>query len=555
MPELVADRIIIGRIATLSGASGLGWVEGIAIARGRVLATGRASEVEALIGSDTTVWRLPPDLAVTPSFTDAHIHLASAALGAEQPDLTGLDRDGVMRAIAAVHEERLAAGDADSWLLGHGWTFPALGAHPDAGWLDEAAPGRPVALWAHDHHSRWLSARAIQLAGLAARSDPPSGRIERDEDDRPTGLMYEAAASLVDASIPPATADDVDWAVGAYARTLAELGVTSVHDPGALAPDPGLRGGPVYYRQMALAGRLPLRVLASVREEQLERAIEMGFRSGRTIQGDERGRYRDGWLKLFSDGALGSRTAALLAPYERDDPAGPPPGGASGMPVRSFGQLADIAGRAAAAGIASQIHAIGDAAVRTVLDVIEGLPLVPGAMHRVEHAQLVDPADLPRFAALDIPASVQPSHLLSDASAMRGSWGRRAATAFPLAALAGSGALLPFGSDAPVEPADPWPGLAAAVCRRGPGWPESEAFHPEQVISLDRALRAACLDGPRSAHVDDQGHLDVGARADLLVLPAAIFDAAPDPDRLATTRPMATLLDGEVIHHGPDIDL
>ncbi len=555
MPDLVAERLIIGRIATLSGTSGFGWVEAIAVARGHIVAAGRASDVEAFAGRDTTVWRLPPSLAVTPSFTDAHLHLASAALGAEQPDLTGLDRDGVMGAIAAVHEERLAAGDADSWLLGHGWTFPALGAHPDAGWLDEAAPGRPVALWAHDHHSRWLSARAIQSAGLAARPDPPSGRIERDDDGRPTGVMYEAAAALVDAAIPPATLDDVDWAVGAYARGLAELGVTSVHDPGGLAPDPELRGGPVFYRQMAAAGRLPLRVMASVREEQLERAIEIGFRSGRAIEGDERGRYRDGWLKLFSDGALGSRTAALLAPYQPGDPAGAPPGGACGMPVRSFEQLADLAGRAAAAGIASEIHAIGDAAVRTVLDVITGLPVVPAAMHRVEHAQLVDPADLGRFAAHGIPASVQPSHLLSDAVAMRGSWGQRAATAFPLAVLAATGALLPFGTDAPVEPADPWPGLAAAVCRRGPGWPALDAFHPEQAIGLDRALRGACLDGPRSAHLDDQGHLGVGARADLLVLPAAIFDEPPDPDRLGTTRPMATLLDGEVVFRRPDFDL
>ncbi len=555
MPDLVAERLIIGRIATLGGTTGFGWVEAIAIGGGRIVAAGRAAEVEALAGLGTTFWRLPTDLAVMPSFTDAHIHLAAAALGAGQPDLTDLDRDGVVRAISRAHEERLATGDGDSWLLGHGWSFPALGAHPDAGWLDEAAPGRPVALWAHDHHSRWLSARAIALAGLAARPDSPSGRIERDDDGRPSGVMYEAAAGLVDAAIPPATADDVDWAVGAYARTLAELGVTSVHDPGGLAPDPQLRGGPVFYRHMAAAGRLPLRVMASVREEQLERAIEMRFRSGGTVEGDERGRYRDGWLKLFSDGALGSRTAALLAPYEPDDPAGAPPGGASGMPVRSFEQLADIAGRAAAAGIASEIHAIGDAAVRTVLDVIEGLPVVPGAMHRVEHAQLVDPADLGRFAALGIPASVQPSHLLSDASAMRGSWGRRAATAFPLAALAGTGALLPFGTDAPVEPADPWPGLAAAVYRRGPGWREADAFHPEQAIGLDRALRGACLDGPRSAHLGDQGHLAIGARADLMVLSAAIFDAESDPDRLATTRPTATLLDGEVIYRGADFDL
>jgi hypothetical protein len=294
--------------------------------------------------------------------------------------------------------------------------------------------------------------------------------------------------------------------------------------------------------------------MASVREEQLERAIEMGFRSGRGVEGDEHERYRDGWLKLFSDGSLGSRTAALLAPYEPDDPAGPPPGGPRGMPLRTFEELGAVARVAAAAGIACQIHAIGDGAVRTVLDVIEGLPAVPAAMHRVEHAQLVDGADIARFGRLGVPASMQPSHLLSDAAAMRGSWGARSASAFPLADLDRVGVLLPFGTDAPVESADPWRGIAAAVCRRGAGWTEDKAFHPEQAISLERALRAACLDGPRSGGIPDQGHLAAGARADLIVIPAALFGEPADPDVLAAIRPRATMLDGEVIHRAADFD-
>jgi predicted amidohydrolase YtcJ len=342
--------------------------------------------------------------------------------------------------------------------------------------------------------------------------------------------------------------------VGAYARGLVELGVTSVHDPGPLAPDPQLTGGPVHYRAMARGGHLPLRVMASVREEQLERAIEMGFRTGATVEGDERGRYRDGWLKLFSDGAVGSRTAALLAPYEGDDPAGPPPGGPSGMPLRSREQLLDIAVRAAEHGIASQIHAIGDAAVRTVLEVMVELPAVPPARHRVEHAQLIAPRDIERFALLGIAASVQPCHLLSDADVMRAAWGPRCATAFPLAALAAASTLLPFGTDAPVESPDPWRSLAAAVSRRGADWEVHRAFHPEQAIDLDQALRSASLDGPRSAGLEDQGHLGSGARADLLVVPADMFAAPDDPDVLAHTRPLATLLDGEVVYRAPAFD-
>ena len=396
----------------------------------------------------------------------------------------------------------------------------------------------------------------------------------------PTGILYEQAAGLVDAHTPVPDDRTLEAAITAYAGALARLGVTSVHDPGGVAPDPALRGGPTLFRSLAIAGRLPLRVHASVRAEQLERAIELGFRTGRdalspgtevpagrpsaTGPGREAlaGRYHDGWLKLFSDGALGSRTAALLEPYEADDPVGPPPGGPSGMPLLDAAELAALTARAAGAGIASQVHAIGDRAVRTALDVLARTPRVGGAWHRLEHAQLVHPADVPRFAALGVAASVQPCHLLSDAPAVRRAWGRRSAFAFPLADLDRAGTLLPFGTDAPVEPPDPWPGIAAAVTRRGPDWPTTQPFHPEQAVSLSRALRAACLDGPRSAGLGDQGHLGEGARADFLVLPGAAFEAAegegegtpPSTDQLAGLRPLLTVLDGQVVWRAVDLD-
>jgi predicted amidohydrolase YtcJ len=569
------DLIIVGRIATLTGHRGYGWAEALAVAGGRVLAAGSAVDVEPLAVARTRRWRLGTDLIVTPALCDAHLHLQAAAMAMSQPDLTGLDRAGVSAVIAAAHEERIARGDADGWLLGHGWSTTALGGHPEAAWLDEAAPGRPVALWAHDHHSRWLSSRAIQVAGLAAHPDPRAGRIGRDGEGRPTGILFEAAAGLVDEVIPAPAASDVDMAIGAYAVTLAALGVTSVHDPGGVAPDPVRRLGVWLYHDMARAGRLPLRVTGSIREDDLEAAIEVGFRSGSAgpwtddgLGGDGgpggdgepgadlgqgrddefHGRYRDGWLKLFSDGALGSRTAALLSPYEAGDAAGPPPGGPAGMALRTREELAALAIAAAAARIASQIHAIGDAGVRTVLDALAEVPAVPGFRHRVEHAQLVHPDDLDRFAALHVAASVQPCHLLSDVTAMRTAWGARAATAFPLAAMDRAGTLMPFGTDAPVEPADPWRNIGAAVSRRGADWPGSAAFHPEQAVSLDRALRAACLDGPRSAGRSDEGHLGVGARADLIVLPAEPFEGAPDAAALAQLRPLATVLDGSLVH-------
>jgi predicted amidohydrolase YtcJ len=212
--------------------------------------------------------------------------------------------------------------------------------------------------------------------------------------------------------------------------------------------------------------------------------------------------------------------------------------------------LAERVARAAAAGIASAIHAIGDAAVRAALDV-----LTPGAgtaplMPRIEHVQMLDPADRGRFAAAGIAASVQPVHLGSDAAQARNLWGDRAeATAYTWKSIADTGAVMPFGTDAPVESYDPWPGLALAVRREDPRWPAGTAvFAEEQSLTLDRALRAACIDPAVSAREPDRGRLTVGQRADVVVIGSAAIDEPVTPGGpLSTTRPIAVLIDGEVV--------
>ena len=306
MAEATTDLLIEGRIATLRGTAGFGWVEAIAIRAGRVLAAGSRTEVAALVTAGTRQWQLPAALAVMPSFTDAHLHCAAAALGAGQPDLNGLDHAGVAAVISEAHLARVEGGDPDGWLLGHGWTFSDLGQHPEASLARRSRAGAT---------GRTLVPRPPLT--LAECPGHPDGRLRRDRRPsvRPHRARRRGTAHRVDVRgcggpgrrLRPRTHDGrpVDWAVGAYARTLAELGVTSVHDPGPWPPSRSCRGGPVHYREMAAGGRLPLRVMASVREEQLDRAIEIGFRTGRTVEGDERGRYRDGWLKLFSDGAAG----------------------------------------------------------------------------------------------------------------------------------------------------------------------------------------------------------------------------------------------------------
>jgi predicted amidohydrolase YtcJ len=213
--------------------------------------------------------------------------------------------------------------------------------------------------------------------------------------------------------------------------------------------------------------------------------------------------------------------------------------------------LRELVERAAAGGIATQVHAIGDAAVRAALDALAptagGLPFMP----RIEHAQLVDPADRARFAAAGIAASVQPAHLGTDAAQARLLWGDRAEeSGYSWGSIAGSGAVLAFGTDAPVESFDPWPGIALAVRREDPRWAAgTPAFGPGEALTLERALRAACVDAATTAGEPDRGRLTVGQRADVAIIPAAALDEPVEPGgALATVRPSIVIVDGRVVH-------
>ncbi|MDQ3407982.1 MAG: amidohydrolase [Chloroflexota bacterium] len=562
-----ADLLIIGRVATLAGAQGFGWVEAVAVREGRIVLAGTRREVEELARPDTRRWRLSADQVALPGLTDAHLHLATAAIAAQELDLDDApDRGTIFGAIRAAHERDAATGEADSWLLGHGWSLDRLGGWPTAQDLDGLAPGRPVALWSHDHHGRWVSSAALRRAGIDDTTpDPQGGMIRRDEQGRATGILHEHAAKLVSVAVPEPDAERLAAALRSYAKQLASLGIVAVHDPGELSDDPDIRRGPTLYRELAQDGTLPLRVAASIRPEQLARAMERGFRSGfaavaadaadpRAVRHAER--YRGGWLKLFADGSLGSRSAALLEPYESESGA-QPVGGPAGMLLAPPAWLRERSESAAGAGIAVQIHGIGDAAVRSALDILEGLPRpMAGIRHRVEHAQLVHHDDIARFGAAGIAASMQPVHLVGDAPVARAAWGARSRWAFPIRSLEAGGALIAFGSDAPVESPDPWPGIAIAVTRTSRAWPDGYGtFHPEEAIDLPRAIRAACLDPALTAGETDRGRLVPGHRADIVVMPAAAIDERVLASKvLASARPLATLLDGEPVYRASSFD-
>ena len=243
---MAAELIVAGRIATLAGPSDTGWawVEAIAIRGGRVIAGGTRADLDPLRGPATRTWTIPSDHVVLPGLTDAHLHLGDAARAATELDLSGLDRVGALDAIGAEHAHRLAAGDADGWLTGHGWSMDALGGRPSA---RPARPGRPGPRdrVVGARPSRPLGERGGDAAGsIGAGSATDGGVIERDADGSPTGLLLEARGRPRRPCDPGRTEAEAERALAAYAATLHALGVTGVHDPGEMAPRPGARIGP-----------------------------------------------------------------------------------------------------------------------------------------------------------------------------------------------------------------------------------------------------------------------------------------------------------------------
>ncbi len=331
---------------------------------------------------------------------------------------------------------------------------------------------------------------------------------------RPDGLLREGECFHAVSVLADAPPEQQDAAVADAMRAAAARGVVGIRD--FEFGDPLLD-----WRRRAATGPLDVRVVANVYPQALDDAIERGWPTGAVVPGTD-GQVRVGHLKLFVDGALNSRTALCHDPYPGDDDHG-----RLEVPVE---ELVDVVRRAAAAGIHPAIHAIGDRAVALACDVLDAV----GCPGRVEHAQLVADAELPRLAAPGRVAGVQPAHLLDDRDPAEVHWPGRTDRAFPLAALQAAGVRLELGSDAPVSPLDPWRGIAAAVARTGD---ERPPWHPEQALSRADAVRASC--GDRLAP-------EVGDAADLVVLEADPLRCAPE--LLAAMPVWATMVAGRWTH-------
>jgi predicted amidohydrolase YtcJ len=504
----------------------------LAIQHGRIVAIGTDDDILALARPHTIRQNLGRRVMI-PGLTDAHIHWEWTARGLQQVNVFEVATKQQARDRVA---ERASKTPTGAWITGHGWVQDlwADRAFPTAADLDAVAPQHPVYLRAKSGHAAWVNTAALRACGVtASTSDPEGGQILRDsQTGEPTGILLEEAMGLVSRHIPPPSPDQLaDMLLHAQNLALAS-GLTGLHDfdnPSCLAALQILRE----------RGQLSLRVLKQINKAWLEDALRSGIRFG---FGDDWLRF--GALKLFADGALGPRTAAMLQPYE-----GEPDN--YGIVVTPKEEMIDLALRASRGGLPTTIHAIGDRAVHDVLDTFEIVrrdeaerSVSRAAMrHRIEHVQLIHPDDTDRLATLNLIASMQPIHATSDYVMSDRYWGARGQWAYNARLQIDQGVVTAFGSDAPIEPFEPFKGIHAAVTRqRADGTPQG-GWYPELRLSVDEALHGFTTGAAYAAGMEDRlGMLKVGYYADLVVLDRDPYTTPPE--QLLHTQVIATMLEG-----------
>ena len=530
--------------------------QALGIRDGRVVSIGSEGKVQAAMGGRAEPINLR-GRAVIPALTDAHVHFVNYALARRTLRLDGLaDFDTVLEQVAAAAQQ-LPEG---TWLLGGGWDHTLWGGRwPRAADLDALTPDRPALLSRKDGHSAWVNSRALEIAGIKDTTPNPPGGVIQREKKQATGVLLENAIDLVRQHIPATTQTDRLDAVRAAIVEAHSYGMAGVQIPPGLTAGDGAQAL-ADLQALRERGELNLRCLVHIGLESLDAALRLGLRSG---LGDRW--LRIGGVKMFADGSLGSETAEMLTHYEGRRHFG--------TATMTNDALNGAVARAIAGGIAVIIHAIGDAANRRVLDASESAlknqePRTEnraesgasgsrfsvlgssGIPNRIEHAQIVHPQDIPRFAQLGVIASMQPIHATSDMEIANRLWGERCATAYAWRALQAAGAILAFGSDAPVEPLNPWLSIHAAVTRQRPGGYPAEGWYPEQRIDITSALRGFTVGAAVAAGAShEQGTLVPGMLADLAVLSADPFKISRSD--LHAIQSEMTMIEGELVWTRP----
>jgi predicted amidohydrolase YtcJ len=508
--------------------------EAMAITGGRVRFVGSQRGALALKGPRTRVVDLD-GRTVIPGMVDAHAHLLGLGMALRTVDLTGTKSYEEVVARVAARAREVPAG---TWILGRGWDQNDWGdtRFPSHEALSRAVPEHPVYLTRVDGHAALVNARAMAAANLAGTAtNPEGGRIERLANGAPSGVLVDRAMGLVGRAIPPAPRDEVRAAVLAAVKEANRWGLTGIHDAGVE------RATVDVYEELARNGRYSLRNYVMIRSD--DATLDHYFKRGAQSALHD-GRIWIRAIKISADGALGSRGAALIEPYS-DSPEH------SGLITTPRERIEQVAVRALKAGFQLNVHAIGDRANRIVLDAFEAaLGTVPTADHRfrIEHAQILHYADIPRFAQLDVIPSMQASHQTSDMYWAGNRLGpTRLLGAYAWRALLETGVIIPNGSDFPVEAVNPLISFHAAVSRQDEhNWPTAGWF-AEQRMTRDEALKSMTLWPAIAAFQDAElGSLAPGKLADFVVLDQDIMTVAPE--RILATRVVATYLAGRPVY-------
>jgi predicted amidohydrolase YtcJ len=514
--------------------------EAVAIKGDRILRVGVGADILALRAPSTRVVDLR-GRTVLPGLHDAHGHVVEFGASMQNLDLRGTRS---FEEIVGRVRRRVADARPGEWILGRGWDQNDWAEHdwPTHEILTAASPDNAVYLVRIDGHAGIANQRAMSAAGLdRATADPPGGRIMRDADGRPTGVLVDAAEALVTARIPRPGRAQLEDQILLADRELRRLGVTMVHDAGT---EPAVVE---IYKSLIDGGKLKTRLYVMLAGSREELAPE--FKRGPLADyGNHRLAVRA--VKMFADGALGSRGAALLEPYS-DEP------GTSGLLTTPPDVLYAQALAASAAGFQVAIHAIGDRGNRIVMDTFERVQReVPGARAlrmRIEHAQILDAAEIPRFARLGVIASMQPTHATSDmpwASARIGD-SRVEEGGYVWRKLRDSGAVIVSGSDFPVEEANPMLGIYAAVTRQDLAGGPPGGWTPGQRMTRDEALLSFTRDAAYAAHAEEwTGSVEAGKLADLVVLSADVMQVPPR--QIPATVVRMTIVGGEIVYESRD---
>jgi len=532
--DLVFTR---GAVYTVDGARS--WAEAVAVSGGRIVFVGTTAAAKAWIGPRTRVLDLAGKM-VLPSFHDSHVHPISGGVEATECDLNGLaTQEEVLEAV----RKYAAAHPQATWIRGGGWELPLFpNGNPSKALLDRVVPDRPVYLSATDGHSVWVNSKALSLGGVTkATPDPPHGRIERDPTTgEPSGALREDAGHLVGRLLPGHTAKELDEGLRKALSIANGFGLTSLQEASASEED--LRA----YAAADAAGTLTARVSASIYVDPGKGLSEVA--RAKALRGKYRGkRLRADSVKIFADGVLETRTAALLEPYLGfGDDRGKP-----NLTPETFKVLATALDRE---GFQIHVHAIGDRGIRDTLDALEAAERANGlrdARHHIAHIELIEPPDIPRFRQLGVVANFQPFWANGDkyiTEMTEPTLGpERSRWLYPIASVIGAGGVTAFGSDWSVSSMNPLDGIEVAVTHREPSKGPGPAWLPEERISLPEAIAGYTI---RGAYLDftekETGSIEVGKAADLVVLDKNLFEIPPS--EIHRAKVLWTLLEGNEVY-------